>query len=259
MQLPIYTVDAFTNRLFSGNPAAICPLNEWLPTEKMQQLATENNLSETAFFIKENDKYHIRWFTPEYEIDLCGHATLASAFVLFNYLHHSTDTIHFTCKSGLLEVRKRSELIELNFPSRMPVPIEVPEKLMQGFNLKPTLVLKSRDYFFVYDKEEDVKNIVPDFSILNQFDCIGIIITAKGNEVDFVSRFFVPNSVIVEDPVTGSSHCSLIPYWSGELNKSVLTAKQLSKRGGDLLCEFKGDRVTMAGNAVLYMKGEYYV
>lgn len=259
MQLPIYTVDAFTGKIFSGNPAAICPLQQWLPAEIMQQLATENNLSETAFFVKENDQYHIRWFTPEYEIDLCGHATLASAFVLFNYLDHKEDTIHFTCKSGLLEVKKKADLIELNFPSRMPLPVKIPEKLFQGFNMSPVLALKSRDYFFVYDKEEDVKNIVPDFIILNQFDCIGIIVTAKGNEVDFVSRFFVPNSVIGEDPVTGSSHCSLIPYWSRELGKEVLTAKQLSKRGGDLLCAFKGDRVTMAGNAVLYMKGEYFL
>lgn len=257
MQLPIYIVDAFTHRLFAGNPAAICPLKEWLPDDEMQKLATENNLSETAFFVKTGEQYHIRWFTPEYEIDLCGHATLASAFVIFNYLNHNSDTIHFNCKSGLLEVKKKGDLIELNFPSRMPVATEVDEKLLEGLSIQPAKILKSRDYFFVYDKEEDIVNFVPDFSILNQFDCIGIIITAKGNEVDFVSRFFVTNSSIGEDPVTGSAHCSLIPYWSAQLNKSVLTAKQLSRRGGELLCEFKGDRVTMAGNAVLYMQGSY--
>ena len=259
MQLPVYKVDAFTNKLFAGNPAAVCPLQEWLPDELMQKLATENNLSETAFFVKNSEQYHIRWFTPEYEIDLCGHATLASAFVIFNFLNHNSDTIYFTCKSGLLDVKKNGDLIELNFPSRMPVETEVNEKLLGGLSIPPTKILKSRDYFFVYDKEEDVRNFIPDFSILNQFDCIGIIITAKGNDVDFVSRFFVTNSSIGEDPVTGSAHCSLIPYWSAELDKSVLTAKQLSKRGGDLLCELKGDRVTMAGNVVLYMQGTYNV
>lgn len=259
MTLPVYKVDAFTNKLFGGNPAAVCPLEHWLPDDIMQKLATENNLSETAFFVKSGEQYHIRWFTPEYEIDLCGHATLASAYIIFNYLNHSSDIIRFTCKSGLLEVKRKGDLIELNFPARMPAATEVDEKLLQGLSIKPSKILKSRDYFFVYDNPEDIVSFVPDFSILNQFDCIGIIVTAKGNDVDFVSRFFVTNSSIGEDPVTGSAHCSLIPYWSAELNKSVLTAKQLSKRGGDLLCEMKGDRVTMAGNAVLYMKGEYYV
>lgn len=257
--LPIYHVDAFTDQLFGGNPAAVCPLEEWLSDETMQKLAAENNLSETAFFVKENEGYYIRWFTPEYEIDLCGHATLASAFVIFYFLQHPTDTIRFNCKSGLLEVKKKGELIELNFPSRVPIECEAPEDLLKGVHIAPSKVLKSRDYFLVYESETHVRSIVPDFSHLNKVDTIGVIVTAKGDDVDFVSRFFVPNSVIGEDPVTGSSHCNLIPYWSEELNKTELTAKQLSARQGVLYCSLQGDRVTMAGNAILYMKGEYYL
>lgn len=257
--LPVYTVDAFTNKLFGGNPAAVCPLNSWLPDALMQKLAAENNLSETAFFVQQSDQFHIRWFTPEFEIDLCGHATLASAFVIFNHLNYSSDVIRFTCKSGTLEVTKKGDLIELNFPARMPTETSAPELLLKGFNIAPVQVLKSRDYFLVYNTEEEVKNLVPGFQYLNQLDAVGVIVTAKGTDVDFVSRFFVPNSVIGEDPVTGSAHCSLIPYWSEQLNKIQLTARQVSKRGGELVCELKTNRVTMAGNAVLYLKGEYYV
>ena len=256
---PIYTVDAFTSRIFGGNPAAVCPLDNWLPDVLMQQLAAENNLSETAFFVQEEDQFHIRWFTPEFEIDLCGHATLASAFVIFNCLNYDKDVIHFNCKSGLLEVRKKGNLLELNFPARMPVETAAPELLIRGFDIAPVQILKARDYFLVYNTEEEVRQLVPDFKYLNQLDVVGIIVTAKGTTVDFVSRFFVPNSVIGEDPVTGSAHCSLIPYWSEQLNKNELTALQVSKRVGELVCENKGDRVTMAGNAVLYLKGEYYV
>lgn len=257
---PIYIVDAFTSSLFGGNPAAVCPLQEWLPDFTMQKLAAENNLSETAFFVKEGKEFHIRWFTPEFEIDLCGHATLASAYVIFNHLDHASDVIRFTCKSGILEVHKKDDKIELDFPSRMPVPVvSVPEELLQGINIAPARVLKARDYFLVYDDEKYVRQIVPDFNFLNQLNCIGIIVTAPGREVDFVSRFFVPNSVIGEDPVTGSAHCSLIPYWAKELNKTVLEARQVSSREGHLICHDKGDRVTMAGSAVLYMKGEFYL
>jgi PhzF family phenazine biosynthesis protein len=256
---PIYKVDAFTKKLFGGNPAAVCPLDEWLADDLMQKLATENNLSETAFFVKDGEGYHIRWFTPEYEIDLCGHATLASAYVIFHHLNHPSDTIHLTCKSGKLEVRKKGDLIELNFPSRMPVECEVPEDLLKGVHIAPMKVLKSRDYFLVYESETHIKAINPDFNHLNKVETIGVIVTARGNDVDFVSRFFVPNSVIGEDPVTGSAHCNLIPYWAKQLDKTALTAKQLSAREGELFCADKGDRVTMAGTAVLYLKGEYYL
>jgi PhzF family phenazine biosynthesis protein len=256
---PIYQVDAFTSKLFGGNPAAICPLEQWLPDDVMQKLAVENNLSETAFFVKEEEGFHLRWFTPEYEIDLCGHATLATAYVIFNQLDYGSGIIKFKSKSGVLEVTKKGDLIELNFPSRMPQDCEVPEALLKGINFPPVKVLKSRDYFLVYEDESIVQQIIPDFNYLNQLDVVGVIVTAASKEVDFVSRFFVPNSVIGEDPVTGSAHCNLIPYWSKELHKNRLTAKQISAREGELFCEDKGDRVTMAGNAVLYLKGEFYL
>jgi PhzF family phenazine biosynthesis protein len=259
--MTIYQVDAFTNKLFGGNPAAVCPLEDWLDDDVMQLLAAENNLSETAFFVPTGDgEFYIRWFTPEYEIDLCGHATLASAFIIFHELGYTGDTINFQCKSGLLEVSHKGGLIELNFPSRPPQPVaEIPGELLQGLSSAPTEVLKSRDYFLVYENEEDIRNIVPDFVYLNQLNVVGVIVTAPGDDVDFVSRFFVPNSVIGEDPVTGSAHCNLIPYWSKRLDKTVLTAKQISAREGALYCEDLGERVSMAGEAVLYLKGEYFL
>ncbi|TDH25614.1 PhzF family phenazine biosynthesis protein [Segetibacter sp. 3557_3] len=256
---PLFHVDAFTDQLFGGNPAVVCPLETWLPEDTMQRLAAENNLSETAFFIKEEGGYHVRWFTPEYEIDLCGHATLATAFVLFEHLGYEGDTIRFSCKSGLLEVTRKDGLIQLDFPTRIPAQAEAPEALLKGINIQPAQILKSRDYFLVYNQQSEVADFRPDFTYLNQLDCVGIIVTAPGRDVDFVSRFFVPNSVIGEDPVTGSAHCNLIPYWSGQLNKTTLTARQISARGGQLTCTQAGDRVLMAGKAVLYMKGEYYL
>ncbi|TDO23462.1 PhzF family phenazine biosynthesis protein [Sediminibacterium goheungense] len=257
---PIYTVDAFTDHVFGGNPAAVCPLETWLSTETMQQLANENNLSETAFFVKRSDgDYDIRWFTPELEIDLAGHPTLATAYVLFHELAYPTDEIRFHSKSGLLTVTRKGELMEMNFPARMPVACDIPAHLLEGFSIKPREVLRSRDYFLVYESEEEVLNAVPDFVELNQVETLGIIITAKGKEADFVSRFFVPNSVIGEDPVTGSAHATLIPYWANALQKDNLKALQLSKRRGDLWCGMQGDRVTIAGKAVLYMKGSYYI
>lgn len=256
---PFFVVDAFTNRLFGGNPAAVCPLTEWLSDATMQQLATENNLSETAFFVREEDVFHIRWFTPEYEIDLCGHATLASAFVIFNYLMYHQPVVKFSCKSGLLEVKKRGHMLELDFPLRIPQPCPAPADLLQGINLQPVEVLRSRDYFVVLRDEAAVRAVVPNFQYLNRLDTIGVIVTAPGNEVDFVSRFFVPNSVIGEDPVTGSAHCNLIPYWSQRLGKQVLTARQLSARGGELFCSINNNRVGIAGEAVLYSKGEYHL
>ncbi len=257
---PIYTVDAFTDHVFGGNPAAVCPLETWLSTETMQQLANENNLSETAFFVKRSDgDYDIRWFTPELEIDLAGHPTLATAYVLFHELAYPKDEIRFHSKSGLLTVTRKGERMEMNFPARMPVACDIPAHLLEGFSIKPREVLRSRDYFLIYESEEEVLNAVPDFVELNQVETLGIIITAKGKEADFVSRFFVPNSVIGEDPVTGSAHATLIPYWANTLQKDSLKAVQLSKRRGDLWCGMQGDRVTIAGKAVLYMKGSYYI
>ncbi|MEO8173066.1 MAG: PhzF family phenazine biosynthesis protein [Sediminibacterium sp.] len=258
MKYPIYTVDAFTDHVFGGNPAAVCPLTEWLSAETMQQLANENNLSETAFFVKKPDgSYDIRWFTPELEIDLAGHPTLATAYIIFNELGHESDTITFHCKSGVLTVIQKEGLLEMNFPARMPVACTPPDDLLKGVSIAPKKILRSRDYFLVYDSQEEIENLVVDFTHLNKVETLGFIVTAKGNEVDFVSRFFVPNSVIGEDPVTGSAHATLIPYWAQELKKNDLAAMQLSKRQGHLWCGSRGERVTISGKAVLYMKGEY--
>ncbi len=260
MNYPIYTVDAFTDHLFGGNPAAVCPLETWLSTETMQELANENNLSETAFFVKRADgDFDIRWFTPELEIDLAGHPTLATAHVLFHELQYPGDVIRFHSKSGILTVTKKGDLMEMNFPARMPQPCTPPQELIKGFSIAPTQVLRSRDYFLVYESQEQVAQAIPDFMELNKVDTLGIIITAKGDTVDFVSRFFVPNSVIGEDPVTGSAHATLIPYWSKELGKTTMKAEQISKRKGELWCGLEGDRVTIAGKAVLYMKGTYFL
>jgi len=260
MQYPIYQVDAFTNHIFGGNPAAVCPLEEWLPTETMQQLANENNLSETAFFVPDADGFHIRWFTPEFEIDLAGHPTLATAFVIFNQLNYPHNSIVFNSKSGQLTVVKKDDgLLEMNFPSRMPLEVTPPKQLLEGFNIQPQKILKSRDYVLVYQNEAEVAALVPNFSVLNQVETVGIITTAIGNECDFVSRFFVPNSVIGEDPVTGSAHATLIPYWADRLDKQKMLAHQISQRGGVLFCESLGERVTIAGNCVLYMTGHYLI
>lgn len=260
MAYPIYQVDAFTEGLFGGNPAAVCPLEHWLPTETMQSLANENNLSETAFFVKTGNGFHIRWFTPEIEMDLAGHPTLAAAFVLFNCLGHGSDTIVFDSKSGPLTVMKLADgWLQMDFPARVPVAVEAPEALLKGLGLPPAAVFKSRDYLVLYERESEVLSLRPDYTHLDQIDTLGLIVTAKGNEVDFVSRFFVPNSVIHEDPVTGSAHATLVPFWAERLGKDNLTAVQLSQRKGMLACGMAGDRVRIAGKAVLYMKGEYYL
>jgi PhzF family phenazine biosynthesis protein len=258
----IYQVNAFTNSTFGGNPAAVCPLTEWLPTETMQELAKQNNLSETAFFIPDMDIFHIRWFTPEVEIDLAGHPTLATAFVIFNYLGYTKEMITFKCNSGLLYVtKKEGNLLEMNFPSRMPEKCNPPLALIEGIGHQPQHILKSRDYVLVYKTQKEVEDFKPDFAWLNRVETMGIIATAPadGDEFDFVSRFFVPNSVIGEDPVTGSAHASLIPYWANALGKTIMVAKQISKRGGILYCEDKTNRVTIAGESILYLKGEYFL
>lgn len=263
MTIPIYQADAFTNQLYGGNPAAVCPLTEWLPDETMQKIAAENNLAETAFFVKTPEGYHLRWFTPELEIDLCGHATLATAHILFTELVHNEPAIHFTTeKAGTLIVTRSGDRYTLDFPSRPPYPAELPEGLIGALGLGdklPKQVLLSRDYFLVYEDEQDILDIVPDHSALAKVDAIGIIVTAPGKTVDFVSRFFAPAAGVAEDPVTGSAHCNLIPYWADLLGKNELHAYQLSARKGELWCEHKGDRALMSGNAVTYLKGEIYI
>lgn len=260
MNLTIYQVDAFTKEVFKGNPAAVCPLEEWLEADLMQRIALENNLSETAFFVKKDDVYEIRWFTPTFEIDLCGHASLASAFVIFDILKAETETVKFhSHKSGALSVEKRGDVFTLDFPSRPVSPAEMPEGLIEAIGKEPKEVFKARDYFLVYETEREIAEIKPNFSRLSEIDAHGFIVTAKGNSADFVSRFFAPEVGVFEDPVTGSSHCNLIPFWSERLGKTKLFARQISSRGGELFCELKGDRVKIGGNAVLYLKGEIYV
>lgn len=260
MKLEIYQVDAFTKEVFKGNPAAICPLDEWIDAELMQKIALENNLSETAFFVKKDDVYKIRWFTPTFEIDLCGHATLASAFVIFDVLKLESEIVKFhSHKSGKLTVEKNGDLLILDFPSRPPVVCDAPEGLVEAFGKTPQEILKSRDYFLVYENEQEVLDIAPNFSRLLDIDAHGFIVTAKGENSDFVSRFFAPEVGVFEDPVTGSAHCNLIPYWAERLGKNELFARQISQRGGELFCELKGDRIKIGGNAVLYLKGEIYL
>ena len=261
MTISIYQADAFTDQLFGGNPAAICPLTEWLPDDVMQKIARENNLAETAFFVKTDKGFLLRWFTPEYEIDLCGHATLASAHILFTELGYTADSIHFeTVKAGVLTVQRDGDKYTMDFPSRPPIPIEIPNGLLEALGTKqPVAIFRSRDYFVVYKSEADIRDITPDFSAVSKMDTVGVIVTAPGEKVDFVSRFFAPGAGIPEDPVTGSAHCNLIPYWAKKLGKDKLHAYQISARKGELWCELKGDRVLMSGKAVTYLKGEIYL
>ncbi|MFD0793979.1 PhzF family phenazine biosynthesis protein [Mucilaginibacter litoreus] len=257
MTIKIYQADAFTDKLFGGNPAAVCPLDEWLPDATMQKIAMENNLAETAFFVKKDDGYLLRWFTPELEIDLCGHATLASAHIIFTELGYGKDTIYFdTVKAGTLIVKRDGDKYLLDFPSRPPFAADIPEGLIAALGgVKPKEVYRARDYMLVYENEEQITAMVPDHSALAKIDTLGVIVTAPGKDVNFVSRFFAPAAGVPEDPVTGSAHCNLIPYWASRLGKNELHAYQLSSRKGELWCELKGDRVIMAGKAVTYLRG----
>jgi PhzF family phenazine biosynthesis protein len=260
MKLSIYQIDAFTDAVFRGNPAAVVPLDEWLPDTVMQNIAAENNLAETAFFVKDGDAYDIRWFTPLAEIDLCGHATLASAYLIAEVLREESSQVVFRShKSGELRVDIKDGLFVLDFPSRPVSPAGVPDGLIEAIGKMPNEVLKARDYFLVYESEQDIVDIKPDISALLKLDEHGFIVTAKGDSSDFVSRFFAPSMGVNEDPVTGSSHCNLIPFWAERLGKEELFARQVSPRGGELFCELAGERVKIGGKAVLYLKGEIYI
>jgi PhzF family phenazine biosynthesis protein len=260
MNLQIFQVDAFTNKLFAGNPAAVCPLDKWLADETMLKIAAENNLAETAFFVKKGDVYEIRWFTPLAEIDLCGHATLASGYVIFELLKAEDSFIRFhSHKSGELTVEKQGDRLILDFPSRPVSPVEAPEGLIEALGKAPQEIFKARDYFLVYESEQEILDIKPKFSKLLEVGAHGYIVTAKGDSADFVSRFFAPEVGVPEDPVTGSAHCNLIPFWAERLGKNELFARQVSTRGGELFCELRGDRVKIGGSAALYLKGEIYV
>ena len=259
MKQKIYQVDAFTTKLFGGNPAAVCILDTWVETELMQQIAAENNLAETAFAVSNNDHYELRWFTPEIEVDLCGHATLATAFVLYNYYDFKENTLRFISpRSGELLVQKDdSGLLTMDFPTDVVTTVPEQPNITEAIRKKPVEIFKGKtDYMLIYETQEDIENMKPNFHLLNKLDCRGVIITAKGNNVDFVSRFFAPQCGIPEDSVTGSAHTTLTPYWSEKLNKKILSAKQLSERGGDLQCEYHGDRVKISGNGVCYLVGE---
>lgn len=255
MKIPYYQIDAFTNSVFSGNPAGVCLLAEWLNNSVLQSIAAENNLSETAFLVKNEKGYELRWFTPEIEVDLCGHATLASAFVILNCLDNSSDAVRFDSKSGTLKVTRQDDLLAMDFPSRKAELCPTPKELVSGLGIEPKEVFRSRDYLAVFDSEDQIKSLQPDMYELSKLDSLGIIVSAAGSESDFVSRFFAPKVGIPEDPVTGSAHSTLIPYWAERLGKSELRAFQLSKRGGELFCKHRGDRVIIAGRAVIYLKG----
>lgn len=261
MKLPIFQVDAFTDKVFGGNPAAVCPLEQWLPDDVMQRIALENSVAETAFFIRLDEGFEIRWFTPEIEMDLCGHATLATAHVIVRHLNFLLPSIHFRSKSGELTVAVEKELLTLNFPSRKPELSEAPQVILDALQHKPVEILKSRDYVFVFEDEDVIRHLEPNQSILNQInlDPGGVVVTAKGEEVDFVSRFFTPQASIFEDPVTGSAHCSLIPYWSEKLGKDSMIALQLSPRVGKLFCKNIGERVLISGKAVTYLEGHIII
>jgi len=257
MKLTIYQIDAFTKNLFSGNPAAVIPLDDWVDESLMQKIAMENNLAETAFFLRNGDHYDLRWFTPVFEINLCGHGTLASAFVLFNFLGYTGKNITFQSKSGPLVVTKEKGLLLMDFPAWKPERInDYPAELISSLG-KPEIVgvYKNREFIVELYDEEAVRKCQPDFGLMKKVKDM-IIITAPGREVDFVSRFFAPNAGIDEDPVTGSAHSQLIPFWSMKLGKKKMTARQLSFRGGEVYCEDKGNRVIMGGHCVFYMKGE---
>jgi PhzF family phenazine biosynthesis protein len=255
MELTLYQIDAFANKPFEGNPAAICPLKNWLPDDLMQAIAAENNLSETAYFVPTNSGYHVRWFTPLHEVDLCGHATLASAHVIFNYLGNENDEITFESRSGPLTVKRKDDWLEMDFPTQAPEPCPIPDSLRRAFDEAPIECLKREDYIVVFEDEESIVNANPSMAHLNELDLRGVAITAQGKDYDFVTRFFAPKYGINEDPVTGSAFTQLIPYWAEKLEKTQLTAKQISKRGGEVGCVYAGERVKISGKAVKYMVG----
>jgi len=258
-KLKIFQIDAFAERVFEGNPAAVCPLDNWLDNALLQAIAEENNLSETAFFVRTGDHFELRWFTPVEEVDLCGHATLASAHALYTHLGYSAPQVHFSTRSGRLTVEQTAQGLRMDFPASLPKAVEAPQALLAGLGRAPAQVLAAFDYVAVYDSEDDIRALTPDFLKLQELDLRGVVVTARGNSVDFVSRCFFPKLRVNEDPVTGSAHCELTPYWSAQLGRTQLKARQLSQRGGVLGCELRGTRVLLSGRAIDYMNGEIHV
>lgn len=256
MKIKQYQVDTFANRVFEGNPAAVCLLQSWLDDNVLQAIAEENNLSETGFFAPSGNGYRLRWFTPVTEVDLCGHATLAAAHMIFETLGHSKPVMTFETRSGELSVTKNGKSLEMNFPACPPVPCDISETLIKGLGRCPAEVLAADDYLAIFESEAVVRAIKPSQAQLSQLDLRGVIVSAPGTDVDFVSRFFAPKLGIPEDLVCGSAHCELAPYWTNRLGKNYLRAKQVSKRGGNLICEMSGDRVFISGEAVTFMEAE---
>ncbi|WP_298777855.1 PhzF family phenazine biosynthesis protein [uncultured Polaribacter sp.] len=260
MKLELYQIDAFTDKMFGGNPACVVPLKYWLPDDLLLKITKENAVAETAFFVDKGDKIHLRWFTSEIEMDLCGHATLATAHCLKSILNYPKDKLIFETLSGDLIVLMENDLYYLDFPSRMPITSELPETIKKSLNIQPREVYKSRDYLLVYDTEQEIEKIKVDKQIFDKInlDPGGVIVTSKGENCDFVSRFFTPQASILEDPVTGSAHCSLIPFWSSRLKKNELDAVQISDRIGKLHCQNKKDRVIISGKAKTYSIGNLW-
>lgn len=261
MKIPLYVIDAFTRRVFGGNPAAVCPLDAWLPDDVMQKIGQENNLSETAFFVRESGgEYGLRWFTPTVEVDLCGHATLASAFAIFNFLDPAAASATFNTRSGPLRVARDGERLTLDLPARRAEACEAPATLLDALGARPREVLRSAvDYLAVYDTEEEVRALRPDMGALAALGTQGVIVTAPGRESDCASRYFAPAAGIPEDPVTGAAHCTVTPYWAAKLSKREIHARQVSARGGELFCEDAGDRVKVSGHAVRYSEGFLHI
>ncbi len=267
--MKLFQIDAFASEVFRGNPAAVVPLDQWLPDTRMQAIAAENNLAETAFFVPAEDGYHLRWFTPSQEVPLCGHATLASAFVILTEIDAALEVVRFQTQGGLLTVRRFGEMLQMDFPKYALAPVEAPPALLTGLRLPPRAVYKTLahsnsqavteiDYYAIYDTEAEIRALAPDFPALSRLNLLGVVVTAPGEKSDFASRYFAPRLGIPEDPVTGSIHCALVPYWAARLGRQTLHARQVSQRGGDLFCEETQDRVLITGSAVKYLEGELF-
>ncbi len=259
MRLRLYQIDAFTEDVFGGNPAAVCPLESWLPDATLQAVARENNLSETAFFVPDGEGYRLRWFTPVDEVDLCGHATLASAHVVFRHLRPEAGSVRFETKSGHLTVKREADELVMDFPALPANPVPVPPDMTAGLGAAPEAAFAGMDYLALFGTDAEVRALEPDFAVLARLDLRGVVVTAPGGEVDFVSRFFCPRLGVDEDPVTGSAHCMLAPFWAARLGRTSLRARQLSARGGKLGCDVVGDRVRLTGKAVQYLEGDIFL
>ena len=259
MEIRYFQIDAFTDRVFSGNPAGVCFLDSWADDRILQSIASENDLSETAFLVQRADHYELRWFTPSQEVDLCGHATLASAFAIFENITPKAERVEFQTKSGRLSAKRHGDLIMMDFPAHPPLPCKMPDNIGEIMGIPPLLTLRSRDLLAVYEEEEQIRRLKPDMAGVAALDHFAVIVTAPGENCDFVSRFFAPGAGVPEDPVTGSSHCTLVPYWSRRLGKKELHAFQLSERGGELFCIDRGDRISIGGRALTYLSGTIWI